>query len=244
VFSAVSSAVSTGRQPSSSQTITFERRENAMTFMSKVLRQCRKRTGWLGRIVVRGMNIGHSEMTNWGLGHISIEKNDTILDVGCGGGATIRKLARIATQGQVHGIDYSEESVRISVKINRRLIEAGHVEIRHGSVSSLPYPDDMFDLVTAIESHVFWPDLVNDMKEVLRVLKPGGMLMMMGGTYKGGKYDKRNQRLVELANMAYHSLDEFDRLFCTVGFAQVQVLEDLYRGWMCGRGRKPLFVDK
>jgi SAM-dependent methyltransferase len=244
VFSAVSSAVSTGRQPSSSQTITFERRENAMTFMSKVLRQCRKPTGWLGRIVVRGMNIGHSEMTNWGLGHISIEKNDTILDVGCGGGATIRKLARIATQGQVHGIDYSEESVRISVKINRRLIEAGHVEIRHGSVSSLPYPDDMFDLVTAIESHVFWPDLVNDMKEVLRVLKPGGMLMMMGGTYKGGKYDKRNQRLVELANMAYHSLDEFDRLFCTVGFAQVQVLEDFDRGWMCGRGRKPLFVDK
>ena len=107
---------------SSSQTITFERRENAMSIMSKVLRQCRKPTGWLGRIVVRGMNMGHSEMTNWGLGHISIRKNDTILDVGCGGGGTIRKLARIATEGKVHGIDYSEESVRICTKTNRRLI--------------------------------------------------------------------------------------------------------------------------
>jgi arginine utilization protein RocB len=67
---------------------------------------------------------------------------------------------------------------------------------------------------------------------------------MMGGAYKGGKYDKRNQQLVELANMAYHSVDEFDRLFCTVGFAEVQVLEDFHRGWMCGRGRKPLFFDK
>jgi SAM-dependent methyltransferase len=69
--------------------------------------------------------------------------------------------------------------------------------------------DDMFDLVTAIESHYFWPDLVNDMKEVLRVLKPDGMLLMMGGEYKGGKYDKRNLQGVELANMAYHSADEF-----------------------------------
>jgi SAM-dependent methyltransferase len=215
-----------------------------MGIMSKVLRQCRKPTGWLGRIMVRGMNMGHSPMTNWGLGHISIRKTDTILDVGCGGGGTIRKLARIATEGKVHGIDYSEESVTIGTKTNRRLIETGRVEIRHGSVSSLPYPDDMFDLVTAIESHYFWPDLVHDMKEVLRVLKPGGMLLMIGGAYKGGKYDKRNQQLVDLANMAYHSVDEFDRLFCTVGFAEVQVLEDFDRGWMCGRGRKPLFFDE
>jgi SAM-dependent methyltransferase len=190
------------------------------------------------------MNRGHSKMTNWGLGHVSVRKDDTILDVGCGGGATVRKLAGIATEGKVHGIDYSAESVRISTKTNREWIEAGRVEIRHGSVSSLPFPDDLFDLVIAIESHFFWPDLVHDMKEVLRVLKPGGMLMMMGGAYKGGKYDKRNQQLVALTGMAYHSVDEFDRLFCSAGFAEVQVFEDFDRGWMCGRGRKPLFLDK
>ena len=171
-----------------------------MSVMSKVLGQCRKPTGWLGRIVVRGMNLGHSKMTNWGLGHISIRKNDTILDVGCGGGGTIRKLARTATEGKVYGVDYSEESLRIGTKTNRRLIEAGRVEIRQGSVSSLPYPNDMFDLVTAIESHYFWPDLVTDMKEILRVLKPGGMLLMMGGAYRGGKYDQRNERWVELGD--------------------------------------------
>jgi SAM-dependent methyltransferase len=227
-----------------SQTITLGQRENAMSIMGKVLRQCRKPTGWFGRIVVRGMNMGHSELTDWGLDHITIAENDMILDVGCGGGGTIHKLARIATEGKVHGIDYSEESVRIGIKTNRRSIEAGRVEIRHGSVSSLAYPDDLFDLVTAIESHYFWPDLVNDMREVLRVLKPGGILMMMGGAYKGGKYDKRNEQLVKLGDMAYHSLDEFDQLFCTAGFAEVQVVEDFRRGWICGRGRKPLFLDK
>lgn len=209
-----------------------------MSMMSRLLRQCRKPTGWLGRFVARGMNISHSEMTDWGLGHISIGEDDTILDVGCGGGGTIRKLATIAAEGKVQGVDYSQESVRISTNTNRELIEAGRVEIHQGSVSSLPFPADRFDLVTAIESHYFWPDLVHDMQEVLRVLKPGGTLLVMGGEYKGGKYDERNEGWVELADMAYHSVDEFDRLFRNVGCTEVQVLEDYDRGWMCGIGRK------
>jgi ubiquinone/menaquinone biosynthesis C-methylase UbiE len=173
-----------------------------MALMSRLLGQCRRPTRWLDRMVARGMNISHSEMTDWGLSHITIGKKDTILDVGCGGGGTIRKLAGIATEGKVYGIDYSEQSVRISRRTNRRLEESGHVEIRQGSVSSLPYPDAMFDLVTAVESHYFWPDLVSDMKELFRVLKPGGMLVMMGGEYKGGRYDERNEQWVELARLA------------------------------------------
>ena len=226
------------------ETIALGQGMNTMGMMSKVLRQCRKPTGWLGRMVARSMNFSHSDMTNWGLGQISIGKSDTILDVGCGGGGTIRKLARIAAQGRVHGIDYSAESVRIATKTNRELIEAGRVEIRHGSVSSLPFPDDFFDLVTAIETHYFWPELVNDMKEVLRVLKPGGILLVLGGEYKGGKYDERNQHWVELGDMAYHTVDEFDRLLCTVGLTEVQVLEHASKGWMCGMGRKPHFVNE
>lgn len=95
-----------------------------IAIMSKVLKQCRKPKGLLGRLVARGMNFSHSQLTDWGLGLIWIGKDDTILDVGCGGGATIRKLARIAAEGSVHGIDYSQESVRISRWANRRMIEA------------------------------------------------------------------------------------------------------------------------
>jgi SAM-dependent methyltransferase len=190
------------------------------------------------------MNISHSKLTDWGLNHISVGRQFTILDIGCGGGGTVRKLARIATKGKVYGIDYSEESVRISRRTNRKLIEAGRVEIQHGSVSTLPFWDSLFDLVTAVETHYFWPDLANDLKEVLRVLKPGGILIVMGGEYKGGKYDERNAKWVELGDMAYHSPDELGELLA-VGYSEVEVFEDYDRGWICAVGRKPTqFLDE
>jgi len=46
----------------------------------------------------------------------------------------------------------------------------------------------MFDLVTAIETQYYWPDLVNDMREILRVLAPGGTLVIIAESYKNGKF--------------------------------------------------------
>jgi len=116
------------------------------------------------------MNARHSKVTDWGLGHVAVGKGDTILDVGCGGGRTVSKLAAIASEGKVYGVDYSEESVVASKRTNARGIDAGRVEIRQGSVSQLPFPDGMFDLVTGVETHFWWPDLPGDMREVFRVL--------------------------------------------------------------------------
>lgn len=206
--------------------------------MRKLLEQCRKPTGWLGDWVAWEMNLGHSKLTAWGLQHTSIEEHFIVLDVGCGGGRTVRELAKIATEGKVYGVDFSERSVAVSRRTNKRLIQAGHVEIRHSSVSSLPFSDDMFDLATAIETYYFWPDVVSDMQEILRVLKPGGKLMIIGEAYKGGKYDDRNQKWGELGDMIYHSVDELGALFSAAGYVDVQVFEEYDKGWICGMGRR------
>jgi ubiquinone/menaquinone biosynthesis C-methylase UbiE len=76
--------------------------------------QCQEPRGWLGRLALWNMNSRHSKVTDWGLGQISIEKHYTILDVGCGGGRTLSKLAARVTQGKVYGIDHSEDSVAVS----------------------------------------------------------------------------------------------------------------------------------
>jgi cyclopropane fatty-acyl-phospholipid synthase-like methyltransferase len=70
--------------------------------------QFKKPCGWLGRLLLRNMNERHSTLTDWGIAHLSIESRYTILDVGCGGGRTLYKLAERATQGKVHGVDYSD----------------------------------------------------------------------------------------------------------------------------------------
>ena len=218
-----------------------------MSLASKLLNQLRNPTGWLGRWNLRGMNRRHSKLTDWGLKHVSIDSDAAILDIGCGGGRTIHKLAAIATKGKVYGVDSSETSVAASRKTNEECIKSRRVEILHGSVSHLPFPDQMFALATAVETHFYWPDLPADMREILRVLKPLGALIIVAEVYKGGKYDRRVQRFEELmqrAGFSYANLsvDGHRELFLRAGFTDVQVIEDYEKGWICGIGKKPCAV--
>jgi ubiquinone/menaquinone biosynthesis C-methylase UbiE len=193
------------------------------------------------------MNRRHSAVTEWGLSHVSIQKHDTILDVGCGGGATITRLAALASDGKVYGADYSEVSVAESRRTNHGLIASGRAEIVHASVSALPFPDGMFDLVTAVETHYYWPDLVNDLRETLRVLKARSALVLIAEAYKGGKYDRQLRRLAELQRLgimsyAHLTVSEHSVLLSTAGFSDVRVLERHERGWLCAMGRKQVAI--
>jgi ubiquinone/menaquinone biosynthesis C-methylase UbiE len=188
------------------------------------------------------MNSSHSKLTDWGLEHISIENHHTILDVGCGGGRTVSKLAAIATQGKVYGIDYSDESVAATKRTNAQWIDLGRVEIRHGSVSQLPFPDGVFDLVTAVETHFWWPNLPGDMREVFRVVKPGGTLVFIAEIYKGANTmaAKLAEKYASRTGMPLLSVDEHRELFTNAGCSDVQVIEERDKGWICGVGRKPI----
>jgi ubiquinone/menaquinone biosynthesis C-methylase UbiE len=187
------------------------------------------------------MNVSHSKLTDWGLSHLSVSPQDVVLDVGCGGGETVRKLAARPGAGRVYGVDYSQESVASSRRKNAPAIEAGRVEIRHGSVSQLPFADDMFDLVTAVETHIWWPDVSGDIREILRVLKPGGQLIIVAEVYKGA--NTMTSRLAEKyagrTGMRLLTVDEHRHLFTDNGYIELQVIEEDSKGWICGMGRKP-----
>jgi ubiquinone/menaquinone biosynthesis C-methylase UbiE len=188
------------------------------------------------------MNRHHSKLTDWGLLRLSVGKSDIILDVGCGGGRTINKLAATASEGKVYGIDYSNESVAAARRTNARWIAIGRVGIEHGSVSHLPFADNTFDLVTAIETHLFWPDLPNDVGEVFRVLKPGGELIIVSEIYRGGKHvEGVRQKILEkhiAAQMNLLTPEEHRDLFTKAGFSTVQIFEEHAKGWICAVGRK------
>src|SRR5262245_2870846 len=157
-----------------------------VVFGAVVLTQCRRPWGWPGRFILWLMNINHSGLTDWGLRHMPVQAGDTILDVGCGGGRTVQKLAVMARDGHVHGVDYSSASVAAARRTNDAAIRAGRVTIERGSVAALPFRDRTFDLVTAIETHYYWPDLAANLREVRRVLKPGGRLLIVAEVHRRG----------------------------------------------------------
>jgi ubiquinone/menaquinone biosynthesis C-methylase UbiE len=174
------------------------------------------------------MNSRHSKVTDWGLGQISIASNYTILDVGCGGGRTVNKLAAMAPQGKIHGIDHSEQSVATSQRVNAQLIREMRVEVHHGSVSQLPFREETFDLVTAIESHFWWPDLPTDMREVFRVLKTGGKLIVIAEVYKGANTTiaKLAEEYASQSGMKMLDIDEHRELFAQEGYSDVQIVTE------------------
>ena len=205
-----------------------------------LMRQVRKPSRWLGRPFAWLMNSSHSSLTDWGLEHASLKSDFAILDVGCGGGRTIQKLAAMAPNGHVSGVDYAKGSVAASRSKNAELIRAGRVDVQHASVSKLPFPENQFDLVTAIETQYYWPDLPNDMHEILRVLKPGGTLLIILESYAKGRFGTVQGSALRLLGGANLSVDQERELFASAGYTGVEVFEEKSKGWLCVTGKKPL----
>jgi ubiquinone/menaquinone biosynthesis C-methylase UbiE len=183
------------------------------------------------------MNRSHAHLTSWGLEHVRIGKADTILDVGCGGGRTIQRLAEMAPLGKVQGVDYSDASVAASRNFNRAAVETGTVVIQKATVSHLPFPDDSFHLVTAVETHYYWPDRPGDLREIYRVLQPGGSVVLIAEVYRG--HGSADQFAMKLVGGTCLSPDEHRDWFEKVGYGDVQVFLEPAKGWICATGRKP-----
>lgn len=202
-------------------------------------RQCR-RPAWLpGRWIARGMNHSHAAVTAWGLSHLTIDRQATILDVGCGGGATVDRLASMAVDGKVFGVDYSSASVATARRVNAERIATGHVDIREASVSALPFAADTFDVATAVETHYYWPNLQDDLREILRVLKPGGTLAIIAETYRGRRFDWLYRPAMAFLRATYLTPAEHCQVFTAAGFTHVEAFEERSKGWICVRGTNP-----
>lgn len=210
-----------------------------LALMIYVLRQVRKPDRWAGRLFLWMMNSSHSAVTDWGLQHVQIARDFAILDVGCGGGRTIQKLAALAPDGKVCGVDYASGSVAATRSKNAELIRKGHVEVQRASVSQLPFPENTFDLVTAVETQYYWPNLLQDMQEIRRVLKPGGTLVIIAEVYKKGAYSSVQRPVMKLLKTADMGVEDQRELFSSAGYTDVQIFEQPKKGWICATGKKP-----
>ena len=187
--------------------------------------------GVLGREVAASMNKGHLNLTTWGFNHVSIKPDFVILDVGCGGGKTISRLLRHAVQGKVYGIDHSPDMVDYSRQVNKKLIATKRVEIMLGSAEKTGFKEDFFDLVTAIETYYFWPNLAETFLEVKRILKNGGCLLIISEMIKDGVYEVENAEIIAKTQVHLVPLDEMERMLYSAGFSSVKVYRKRKSDW-------------
>ena len=179
--------------------------------------QCARPEGFMGRLMLRFMNFGHAPLTNWGLGHVGFRDGMTMLDIGCGGGATLKRLLKRSSGSKVYGIDISEESVVKAKKVNKQLL-GKQVFVQQGSADSLPWKDASFDLVTAVETVYFWPNLSKCFQEVNRVLKPGGQFAIMIEVIEG---DSIWTNVVD--GMTVYSPEQLKEMLEHEGFNHVEI---------------------
>ena len=140
--------------------------------------QYRRPSGPLGRKIGREMARDHLPENLWTITQLNPQPSDHILEVGFGPGVAIQKLSEVVTGGSIAGIDYSETMVTEASERNTGAIEAGVVDLRHGDAADLPYEDASFDKAFSIHAIYFWPKPLDALRELHRVLKPGGLLVI------------------------------------------------------------------
>jgi ubiquinone/menaquinone biosynthesis C-methylase UbiE len=188
-----------------------------MGLLKKLFTNCAHPKGRMGRAMLKFMNLTHAPLTNWGLGLIEFQDGWTMLDIGCGGGATLKRLLKRSKNAQVYGIDISEESVAKAIEVNADMIDK-QVFVQQGSAATLPYENAKFDLVTAVETVYFWPNLPYCLKEVCRVLKPRGHFAIMVEVV-----DTNSKWTNVVDGMTAYTPEQLKTLLDDTGFVQTEI---------------------
>lgn len=193
--------------------------------LQRLIKQAKNPRGTIGSSMLCIMNSAHTRLTNWALQKIHIREDAVILDIGCGGGKTIHTLSRLTPFGKIYGIDYSDQAVKDSIHTNMKDVQTQKVTVQKASVSSIPHHANFFDLITAFQTHYFWPDVKHDIKEVFRILKPNGSFLLVAETFK-----------VQYHLDEFKTTEELINLFYNTGFTSVKCYEE--RGCLCIIGNK------
>jgi ubiquinone/menaquinone biosynthesis C-methylase UbiE len=161
-------------------------------------------SGLLGRLAGYLMS-KTDEDDRWVVELLDVRPDDRVLDIGSGPGVTLALIARRATAGFVAGVDPSGVMVRQATERNRAAVQAGRVELRPGSASSLPYPDAHFTKACAVHSLYFWPSVEAGLREVHRVLAPDGLHVLAvrtrrpdAGRFSPSRYGLTDEMLADL----------------------------------------------
>ena len=167
-----------------------------------------------GRFMLKSMNKGHEKLARWGRSYLNIDKDYTVLDLGCGGGRNIEYF--LTKADKVYGIDHSEASVKMASEINKKSIKSCRCQILVGDVKNLPFEDESIDIVTAFETIYFWTKIEKCFKEIYRALKKDGQFLICNEV--SSKERKDVKKLADIIDMEVYTPEDLTKMLTEVGF--------------------------
>jgi len=194
--------------------------------------------GSAGFEMLTRMNDSRYEVTGWALEKFTFSGSERVLDIGCGGGATLHRMAEKITSGHLTGVDYSPVSVELSSKNNSDDIASGKMNVVEASVESLPFTDNSFDRIITVESFYFWPDPQENLREVYRVLDKGGVFLIVADVYGDAELSEESLEGIRKYSLYNPTRAEFRELLENAGFTDVTIHTKDGTSWICAEGRK------
>ncbi|MDJ0697374.1 methyltransferase domain-containing protein [Mastigocoleus sp. MO_188.B34] len=167
------------------------------------------------------------EMVRWG-GLDKLPPGTTVLDVGCGIGGSSRILAK--DYGfEVTGVTISPQQVERARELTPEGINA---KFMVDDAMSLSFPDASFDVVWSVEAGPHMPDKAVFARELMRVVKPGGLLVVADWNQRDDRQKPLNfwekpvmrQLLDQWSHPAFASIEGFSELLETTGFVEGKVI--------------------
>ena len=185
-----------------------------MSFNSFFSEQARKPSGLFGRLIMPLIfNLGNAALNDFMGDILDLKENDHVLEIGFGTGKFINKVAKRLNDGLIEGLDLSETMVAIAKKRNGKYMARGKVVLRQGDFLEAAYSDNRFDKICSANTIYFWSDQDHYARKILRILKPGGRLILAFEDK-----DQLQHRPLSCSVFKIYSLEEIEYFLSHNGF--------------------------
>ncbi|MBC1970739.1 class I SAM-dependent methyltransferase [Listeria marthii] len=170
--------------------------------------------GIIGEITTKIWSSYFTDLSKWTISNTEMNEPTNVLDIGYGGGSNVKNLVELNKNLTIYGVDISKESYKTATNLNKKAVNAGKVKLSIQDVAAMSYQAEFFDIVYAIQTHMYWDNPQKGFKEIYRVMSKEGIFIL------SSEKDKIDYHMDE-----YKTTASLTALLKEIGFRKVEVQE-------------------